>query len=195
MVQAANYILKSPCLWNKVRIAGLMPLLISLTLLHRRSRPSSKARQSSTSRRRTTTALSRTSRRRTSTSDSHLRTALFATAVACTPCHGRTDTPLTACSTYESFFFRFLDSNLSIIQPNDPRWDLTGDSRKSGTPMPWNRRMLVLHGYIQLAIAHESPAVFDAKKTALYDTIVKRNVMDFLMALNEKKSVVNGKMT
>lgn len=55
--------------------------------------------------------------------------------------------------------------------------------------------MLVLHGYLQLAIAHESPAAYDPQRTALYDTIVKRNVMDFLMALNEQKSVVNGKMT
>ncbi|BGO99367.1 Proteophosphoglycan ppg4 [Rhodotorula toruloides ATCC 204091] len=144
MVQAANYILKSPCLWHKVPPVFQGPTVFNESATY------------------------------------YDRALAYIKA---------------ADDTYESFFFRFLDSNLSIIQPNDPRWDLTGDSRKSGTPMPWNRRMLVLHGYIQLAIAHETPAAFDAKKTALYDTIVKRNVMDFLMALNEQKSVVNGKMT
>ncbi|BGP31683.1 hypothetical protein JCM10296v2_003457 [Rhodotorula toruloides] len=144
MVQAANYILKSPCLWNKVPPVFQGPTVFDESATY------------------------------------YDRALAYIKA---------------ADDTYDSFFFRFLDSNLSIIQPDDPRWDLTGDSRKSGTPMPWNRRMLALHGYIQLAIAHETPAAFDAKKTALYGTIVKRNVMDFLMALNEQKSVVNGKMT
>ncbi|CEQ40430.1 SPOSA6832_02041, partial [Sporobolomyces salmonicolor] len=96
-------------------------------------------------------------------------------------------------STYDNYFnIRFLDPNGSIIQPNDPRWWEVGDSRDPGTPMPWNRRMQMVHGYLRLAAAHETEAAYNPQKTAYFDTIVKQNVEDFLAALNETKSTQNG---
>ncbi|GAA5920901.1 hypothetical protein JCM1841_002377 [Sporobolomyces salmonicolor] len=95
--------------------------------------------------------------------------------------------------TYDNYFnIRFLDPNGSIIQPNDPRWWEVGDSRDPGTPMPWNRRMQMVHGYLRLAAAHETEAAYNPQKTAYFDTIVKQNVEDFLAALNETKSTQNG---
>ncbi|GAA5968816.1 hypothetical protein JCM11641_000742 [Rhodosporidiobolus odoratus] len=97
--------------------------------------------------------------------------------------------------TYENYFFRFLDPNLSIIQPADERWWATGDSRAPGTPMPWNRRMMMVHGYLRLAAAHETAAAFSPNKTAYYDSIVQQNVADFLGDLNETKAIRNGVTT
>ncbi|GEM07594.1 proteophosphoglycan ppg4 [Rhodotorula toruloides] len=186
MVQAANYILKSPCLWNKAPIAGSTALLVA----HLAASQVPPVFQGPTVFKESTTYYERA-------------LAYIKAADECVrsrhPRLANLLTPLLALQHLRQLLLPLprlepLD-HLSIIQPNDPRWDLTGDSRKAGTPMPWNRRMLVLHGYIQLAIAHETPAAFDPQKTALYDTIVKQNVMDFLLALNEEKSVVNGKMT
>ncbi|GAA5943281.1 hypothetical protein JCM10213_007949 [Rhodosporidiobolus nylandii] len=97
--------------------------------------------------------------------------------------------------TYESYFFRFLDPNWSIIQPADERWWLTGDSRAPGTPMPWNRRMMMVHGYLRLAAAHETAAAFDANITSKYDKIAQLNVGEFLADLNQSTAIRNGATT
>ncbi|GAA5963539.1 hypothetical protein JCM3765_006273 [Sporobolomyces pararoseus] len=94
--------------------------------------------------------------------------------------------------TYENYFFRFFDSAGSIIQPADERWWATGDTRAPGTLMPWNRRMQIVHGALKLAAAHESPAAYNSNLTKYYDSIVQRNVMDFLGALNQTRGKVEG---
>ncbi|GAA5849743.1 hypothetical protein JCM8547_000551 [Rhodosporidiobolus lusitaniae] len=97
--------------------------------------------------------------------------------------------------TYENYFFRFLDPNLSLIQPADERWWLTGDTRDPGTPMPWNRRMMMIHGYLRLAAAHETAAAYDANLTSKYDTVAQMNVQEFLRDLNETKAIRGGEVT
>ncbi|GAA5881904.1 hypothetical protein JCM16303_003459 [Sporobolomyces ruberrimus] len=92
--------------------------------------------------------------------------------------------------TYENYFFRFFDSAGSIIQPADGRWWAVGDSRDPGTLMPWNRRMQIVHGALKLAAAHETTAAFNPNVTKYYDSIVQRNVMDFLGALNQTRGRV-----
>lgn len=99
---------------------------------------------------------------------------------------------LRAYSTYENYFFRFVDSAGSIIQPADNRWWAVGDSRDPGTLMPWNRRMQIVHGALKLAAAHETPAAFNSNLTKYYDDLVQRNVMDFLGALNTTRGRVEG---
>ncbi|GAA5989053.1 hypothetical protein JCM5350_003641 [Sporobolomyces pararoseus] len=94
--------------------------------------------------------------------------------------------------TYENYFFRFFDSAGSIIQPADERWWATGDTRAPGTLMPWNRRMQIVHGALKLAAAHETPAAYNLTITKYYDSIVQRNVMDFLGALNKTRGKVEG---
>ncbi|GAA5827670.1 hypothetical protein JCM5353_008369 [Sporobolomyces roseus] len=94
--------------------------------------------------------------------------------------------------TYENYFFRFVDSAGSIIQPADNRWWAVGDSRDPGTLMPWNRRMQIVHGALKLAAAHETPAAFNSNLTKYYDDLVQRNVMDFLGALNTTRGRVEG---
>ncbi|GAA6047015.1 hypothetical protein JCM3770_004152 [Rhodotorula araucariae] len=97
--------------------------------------------------------------------------------------------------TYESFFWRFLDSNLNLINPADDRWWQTGDTRAPGTPMPWNRGMMMMHGYLRLAAAHETDAAFNANTTAYYDRIVQRHISNFVRDLNETKALRNGVTT
>ncbi|GAA5850918.1 hypothetical protein JCM3766R1_004000 [Sporobolomyces carnicolor] len=94
--------------------------------------------------------------------------------------------------TYDNYFFRFFDAAGSIIQPADERWWATGDSRAPGTLMPWNRRMQIVHGALKLAAAHETPAAFNSTKTKALDSIVSRNVLDFLGALNQTRGRVEG---
>ncbi|GAA6013486.1 hypothetical protein JCM11491_006097 [Sporobolomyces phaffii] len=94
--------------------------------------------------------------------------------------------------TYENYFFRFFDSAGSIIQPADGRWWAVGDTRDPGTLMPWNRRMQIVHGALKLAAAHETRAAYDPNVTRYYDSIVQRNVMDFLGALNQTRGRVEG---
>ncbi|GAA5885750.1 hypothetical protein JCM6882_007553 [Rhodosporidiobolus microsporus] len=95
----------------------------------------------------------------------------------------------------ENYFFRFLTPSLSIIQPADERWFATGDTRDPGTPMPWNRRMMMMKLYLRLAAAHETEAAYDQNRTIYYDRIVQRNVADFLAELNETKAIRNGVTT
>ncbi|GAA5895078.1 hypothetical protein JCM8208_000107 [Rhodotorula glutinis] len=97
--------------------------------------------------------------------------------------------------TYESFFWRFLDSNLNLINPADERWWLTGDTRAPGTPMPWNRGMMMMHGYLRLAAAHETDAAFDANLTAYYDAISRSHISNFVTDLNQTKAVRDGVTT
>ncbi|BGP39611.1 hypothetical protein JCM10449v2_003562 [Rhodotorula kratochvilovae] len=97
--------------------------------------------------------------------------------------------------TYQSFFWRFLDSNLNLINPADERWWQTGDTRAPGTPMPWNRGMMMMHGYLRLAAAHETEAAFNANTTAYYDTIAKQHIGNFVRDLNEIKALRNGVTT
>ncbi|GAA6020835.1 hypothetical protein JCM10207_001673 [Rhodosporidiobolus poonsookiae] len=95
--------------------------------------------------------------------------------------------------TYENYFdIWFLDPTLSVIQPYDQRWWLTGDTRAPGTLMPWNRRMMVMYGYLALAAAHETPAAYNATRTAFCDAVVQKNVADFISDLNQTRSVANG---
>ncbi|GAA5942043.1 uncharacterized protein JCM15063_004279 [Sporobolomyces koalae] len=94
--------------------------------------------------------------------------------------------------TYENYFFRFVDSAGSIIQPADGRWWSVGDTRDPGTLMPWNRRMQIVHGALKLAAAHETRTAFNANLTRYYDSLVQRNVMDFLGALNRTRGRVEN---
>ncbi|TNY21941.1 Proteophosphoglycan ppg4 [Rhodotorula diobovata] len=97
--------------------------------------------------------------------------------------------------TYQSFFWRFVDSNLNLINPADERWWLTGDTRAPGTPMPWNRGMMMMHGYLRLAAAHETEAAFDADLTAYYDAISRSHISNFVKDLNQSKAIQNGVTT
>ncbi|KAK4055976.1 hypothetical protein OIO90_002970 [Microbotryomycetes sp. JL221] len=86
----------------------------------------------------------------------------------------------------------FLDParDWGLIQPDDPRWNLVGDiGNLPGDPLPWNRRMIMLHGFLRLAAAHELYPAFDQKRVAFYDHIVQLNVQAFLASLNETTSV------
>ncbi|KPV75174.1 uncharacterized protein RHOBADRAFT_53189 [Rhodotorula graminis WP1] len=97
--------------------------------------------------------------------------------------------------TYESFFWRFSDSNLNLINPADERWWSTGDTRAPGSPMPWNRGMMMMHGYLRLAAAHETDAAFDANLTAYYDAISRSHISNFVKDLNQTKAIRNGVTT
>ncbi|KAK4049036.1 hypothetical protein OIV83_004397 [Microbotryomycetes sp. JL201] len=85
----------------------------------------------------------------------------------------------------------FLDParDWALIQPNDRRWSLVGDiGNKPGEPMPWNRRMIMLHGFLRLAAAHELYPVQDLQRVAFYDHVVSLNVKAFLASLNATTS-------
>ncbi|GJN88968.1 hypothetical protein Rhopal_001939-T1 [Rhodotorula paludigena] len=97
--------------------------------------------------------------------------------------------------TYRSFLWRFLDQRLNIINPPDARWDLTGDTRQAGTPMPWNRGMMIMYGYLKLAAAHETPDLWEPDTTAYYDTIAKQHITNFIDDLEHSTAVRNGVKT
>lgn len=52
--------------------------------------------------------------------------------------------------------------------------------------------MQIVHGALKLAAAHETPAAFNSTKTKALDSIVSRNVLDFLGALNQTRGRVEG---
>ncbi|KAL8283817.1 hypothetical protein RQP46_005249 [Phenoliferia psychrophenolica] len=83
----------------------------------------------------------------------------------------------------------FLDNDLQLIQPNDPRWLLVGDAGNlPGAPMPWNRRMMIVHAFLRLAAAHETLPAYDPVRVWTYDNIARRNVRAFVASLEPSRS-------